>query len=631
MDFKQRYQYNPSNDLLGRGGFARVYRATDTLLDRTVALKFFINPQGDKQHTLIKEISKAIQLEHPNLCRYYDAALLESINFHGEKDVTEVGVIEYLDGGDLKTYLHRNPAYLIPLLRDVLQGLSFLHKNNIVHRDLKTQNILIKNSAEGPVAKITDFGISKVLDASSTSSSVLIGTIEYMAPEQFNPEKYGINGKISTNVDLWSFGVMVYELVTGNSLFGQSGGQTSAEQIMSRILKDGHTEAINQLPDPYRQVVQQCLVTDASKRIQRAEQLIPFLSDNTAKATNNYSEEAVTMVLEKPSPVVNDADYESVEDYRSCTFDMIPKLLLSSEKGCMFLWMNDELIRYTYSNNPTHENQLILAINPFLGYKQYEKIKQLMRSLKSWKLFRTMQIEAAVATALKNTEAEATYYYSFSYAGNKRNIMAFVSENVIEFLQPDSDEKDVMFLSERTIDSWGRIALKGLEKHLNFLNGMQESNPLTLQFLGFDLLLNQNLFLSAYTTIPTLKSEWLFMDITQQPRPIDLSVSSNGLQEKIFTYPSENWQRLSYTDAIRKSRLFYIYNGHDQSLISTPLSFDAVSDDETYYQFKSLGESYVPSEWLRIVDLKGDVIEKKEAVWAVCINVDINEKIMVRG
>ena len=100
MDFKTRYHYDPQRDLIGKGGFSRVYRATDTLLDRTVALKIFSGTTG-KYGSVLAEIRRAIRLEHPNLCRYYDVVLLESQNAFGETDTTEVGVMEYLDGGNL--------------------------------------------------------------------------------------------------------------------------------------------------------------------------------------------------------------------------------------------------------------------------------------------------------------------------------------------------------------------------------------------------------------------------------------------------------------------------------------------------------------------------------------------------
>jgi len=237
MNFKERYQYNPITDLLGKGGFARVYKANDVLLDREVAIKVF-NASDKGQYTVIEEIKKAIRLDHPNLLRYYDVAIVENTNALGEKDVIQIGVMELANAGDLKQFVNSFPdSPMLPvLLRQVLNGLEYLHQKGIVHRDLKPQNILLTNYDGVLTAKISDFGISKNLDSGTSSSSMAIGTIEYMAPEQFNPAKYGVNGKIHTNVDLWSFGIMAYELITNQPLFGQRGGHTTAEQIMNAIL-----------------------------------------------------------------------------------------------------------------------------------------------------------------------------------------------------------------------------------------------------------------------------------------------------------------------------------------------------------------------------------------------------------
>ncbi len=109
---------------------------------------------------------------------------------------------------------------------DVFMGLSYLHKNGIIHRDIKPANILIKQSLDGPIAKITDFGISKKSDSvNNNSSSALVVSIPYMAPEQLNVKKYGINGKISFNLDLWSLGVTIYEVLSGKVLFKNSEGR----------------------------------------------------------------------------------------------------------------------------------------------------------------------------------------------------------------------------------------------------------------------------------------------------------------------------------------------------------------------------------------------------------------------
>ena len=176
---------------------------------------------------------------------------------------------------------------------------SFLHSKGIIHRDLKPQNILLLKDNTGKLtAKISDFGISKNTDSNTNSASMTIGTIEYMAPEQFSPNKYGLNGKIGTNLDLWSFGIMVHELVTNKPPFGQRNGNTTAEQIMSSILSADLPEEIETLKEPYRTVIKKCLVSDAKLRIQNASELIQYFE--TIESSKN---EQVTQIIVKPQTI----------------------------------------------------------------------------------------------------------------------------------------------------------------------------------------------------------------------------------------------------------------------------------------------------------------------------------------
>ncbi|RYZ30808.1 MAG: hypothetical protein EOO10_01510 [Chitinophagaceae bacterium] len=278
MDFQTRYVFDPKKDLLGKGGFSKVYKANDVLLERMVALKFFTAKASEK-YQVLNEIKKVIRFEHANLCKYYDVALLNYKNVLDEPEQMEVGIMEYIDAGDIKSYIKKNPQYTDKLLIDVLKGLAYLHRHGIVHRDLKPQNILVKIVEDEPIAKITDFGISKVVDAEEANSSALLGTIEYMAPEQFNPKKYGINARIATNMDLWSFGLLVYEVICHQSMFGSRSGGISAEQVMSNILSDIPFEKAESLPHKYREVVKRCLVKYAPDRVQNALLLIPLLSE----------------------------------------------------------------------------------------------------------------------------------------------------------------------------------------------------------------------------------------------------------------------------------------------------------------------------------------------------------------
>lgn len=286
MNFKERYQYDSKNDLLGSGGFSTVFLATDKLLNRKVALKFFPSSSNQK-YSIIEEIRRVINLEHRNIARYYDATILEVPNVHGGMDSIEVGIMEYLDGGDLRTFLkkHNNdPAILKKLLCDILAGLSYLHEHGIIHRDLKPDNILVTINKGQPVAKIIDFGISKDSGGSQKSSSAILGSIEYMAPEQFNPAKYGIDGRISTNVDLWAWGLMVYELLSGTQLFGTRTTGDTSEQVMSNILQKDVSHDLGNIPEPWQAVIQRCLVRDASLRARRAEDLLELIHNPQASS-----------------------------------------------------------------------------------------------------------------------------------------------------------------------------------------------------------------------------------------------------------------------------------------------------------------------------------------------------------
>jgi serine/threonine protein kinase len=274
-----RYEYNPKTGFIGKGGFSRVYKALDKKLSRWVALKLYKTGEVADRYSPFAEIRRVINLDHPNICRYLDIEEMEKENAFGEKEVTQICVMELLDGGNLHEYYtaHRTDEVLKKLLTDVLKGLEYLHKNNIIHRDIKPANILIKEGYDGPVAKITDFGISKLSDSiNQHSSSALVVSIPYMAPEQLNVKKYGIGEKISYNLDLWSLGVTIYEIISGQVLFKNSERDTS-EQIMTNIMAPELPEKINELPQPFLDIVRRCVVKDARERVQGADELIELL------------------------------------------------------------------------------------------------------------------------------------------------------------------------------------------------------------------------------------------------------------------------------------------------------------------------------------------------------------------
>ena len=194
---------------LGTGGMGRVYRAHDTKLNEEVALKL-IKPEIAAEKRVIErfrnELKTARKITHKNVCRMYD--------FH-EEGKTLYLTMEYVRGEDLKSLIHRTKALTVgaslAIARQVAEGLAEAHKLGIVHRDLKPGNIMIDKEGQ---AKIMDFGISRSLaGGGTTAEGAIIGTPEYMSPEQ-------VEGKeADQRSDIYALGIILFEMVTGRLPF----------------------------------------------------------------------------------------------------------------------------------------------------------------------------------------------------------------------------------------------------------------------------------------------------------------------------------------------------------------------------------------------------------------------------
>ncbi|MCU7551424.1 serine/threonine protein kinase [Chitinophagaceae bacterium LB-8] len=292
MEILSKYIYDPKHDLLGRGGFATVYRAHDKILDMPVALKFFHPQEGSNKYNIINEIRRAIVLSHPNIVKYFGVESLVNRDVHGMEEEIQIGVMEYVQEGQMKEFLLRQPllhSELAELLVGVLEGLKYLHSQGIIHRDIKPQNILLgRDKQDKLIAKIADFGISKNVDSSHTSSSLLLGTVEYMAPEQFNPERYGIGKRVSYNVDIWAFGVTAYALLCGRPLFGARSGETSPGELINKIVNvENLEEQLHGLQEPFRSLIARCVIPDAKSRTSSIDELIGILRGSSAPAIHN--------------------------------------------------------------------------------------------------------------------------------------------------------------------------------------------------------------------------------------------------------------------------------------------------------------------------------------------------------
>jgi len=280
-----RYEYDDTTDLLGKGGFGEVFKAWDVKRKQFVVLKFGINDLGE-QYSIEKDYNRGASLSHSNICKYLDIEEETHTTPSGRAYVVNVLVMEYCNSGRLSDYFKNNPKLSkeakIDLFVQVLQGLDYLHNNGFIHRDLDGSNVLLhKNESNRLEVKITDFGISKKhkdeLKGSHSNISRPVGKDKYMAPEQLDREKYATDRiHIDKRVDLWSFGVMVYTSLTKQYFFELS-KQSNSNEILRKLAETDFGKLAEGLEYPFNEVIKKCLVLHPSQRVGDADELIAIL------------------------------------------------------------------------------------------------------------------------------------------------------------------------------------------------------------------------------------------------------------------------------------------------------------------------------------------------------------------
>ncbi|HEX6702066.1 MAG TPA: protein kinase [Gaiellaceae bacterium] len=197
------------DELVGSGGMSSVYRARDTLLERDVALKILhehYTADDEYVERFRREARAVAQLSHPNIVTVID---------RGEEEGRQFIVFEYVDGKTLKECLEKDGPMAVrralELAIQVARGLAFAHDNGLVHRDVKPQNVILNGDGQ---AKVTDFGIARSLEVQGvTRSGTVLGTSSYIAPEQAS------GGDVEPATDVYSLGVVLFELLTGHVPF----------------------------------------------------------------------------------------------------------------------------------------------------------------------------------------------------------------------------------------------------------------------------------------------------------------------------------------------------------------------------------------------------------------------------
>jgi beta-lactam-binding protein with PASTA domain/predicted Ser/Thr protein kinase len=275
---------------LGAGGMANVYLAEDQELGRRVAIKILNDRHANDEQFVERfrrEAKNAAALSHPNIVSIYD---------RGEAEGTYYIAMEYLDGRSLKELIvSRGPAPVkvaLEYARQILSALRFAHRHGIVHRDIKPHNVLV--DGEGRV-KVTDFGIARAGASQMTEAGSIVGTAQYLSPEQAR------GGAVDQRSDLYSLGIVLYELLTGEPPFQ---GETPVEIAMKHLshAPEPPSALRPDLPRELDWIVMRALAKDPEDRYQSAEEMDADLERVSRGApVAAATEESATQVMRVPA------------------------------------------------------------------------------------------------------------------------------------------------------------------------------------------------------------------------------------------------------------------------------------------------------------------------------------------
>ena len=253
---------------LGAGGMARVYLAHDRLLDREVAVKVLAERYASDPafvERFRREASAAAGLNHPNIVSVYD---------RGEADGSYYIVMEYLDGPDLKQVIrrrgHLTPAEAVDAALQILSALRAAHRRDVIHRDVKPQNVMV---AEDGRLKVTDFGIARAgADSSMTEVGSVIGTAQYLSPEQARGEE------VTAASDCYAVGIVLYEMLTGRVPFdGERPVAVAVKQINEPPLPPRTYNP--EIPEELDAIVMRALAKRPAERYRTADEFAAALQE----------------------------------------------------------------------------------------------------------------------------------------------------------------------------------------------------------------------------------------------------------------------------------------------------------------------------------------------------------------
>jgi len=310
---------------IGKGGMGIVYKAFDPLMEREVAIKVLAEQLFDQpeiKERFYREARSAGKLSHENITIIHDL---------GEVEGKPYIVMEYLPGTDLKQIIKQKDKLSIrqklDFSRQISKGLSFSHSKNIVHRDIKPENIRVLDDGK---IKIMDFGIARPTTSTMTRTGMTMGTPHYMSPEQIRGEKVGHQS------DIFSFGVLMYELFTYKLPFEGEDTTVIWYKIVHEQSAPFDEEAINHISG-IRDIILKCLQKDANKRYKQISEVTKYLEqvirlvEAREKETVDEEHRQVENLVAKSRKFLQKGDFKKAFEFADRVVKIAPDNELRNE------------------------------------------------------------------------------------------------------------------------------------------------------------------------------------------------------------------------------------------------------------------------------------------------------------
>jgi eukaryotic-like serine/threonine-protein kinase len=486
---------------LGTGGMANVYLAEDQELGRSVAIKMLDDRHSQDEQFVERfrrEAKNAARLSHPNIVSIYD---------RGEAGGTYYIAMEYLEGRTLKELLvARGPtplAVAIDYARQILAGLGFAHRNGIVHRDIKPHNVVV--APDGRL-KVTDFGIARAGASQMTETGSIIGTAQYLSPEQAK------GAPVTPASDIYSVGIVLYEMLTGTVPFT---GDTPLEIAMKHLsaIPEPPSEKRPDVPHELDSIVLRALAKDPADRYQSAEEIDADLARAArGQAVAPETEEAATQVLRGAGTTLASAPTQVVRRGASAAPPAAPPPY-APPTG---FYEYDEPIRRR-SVWPWLIAAVLLAAAVVAGWYVYTKIQDQLNQTKPVAVplvegsIERLAVENVRAKGLKvrvrrlpNDKVDVGRVYDQQPDPGERidkgnTVVIFVSTGKPKVQVPD-------VVGDQATDAVAQLTRAGLRAAIHRINSDKESGTVTGQFP------------KAGTRI--LKGEKVRINVSQGPKPI---------------------------------------------------------------------------------------------------------------